>query len=408
MRRNIACLIFLAAISLHGSGAWSEAEIPADAQAMVGGINRFTFDLYARLASDPGNIFCSPLSVHAALMMTSAGARGATADEMLRTLGAGPELTADAAQRADARLLDTLQSSDQSDFQLHIANGLWGQKDRNWLPAFRNMLVENYHSDIYTVDFADSESASRQINDWVSQQTSGKITQLFAPGAIPHDAKLVLGNAIYFKADWSSPFEHEQTHNGEFHISAHADPVTTPMMQQHGTFAAMENDQFQAIALPYKGDRIATLILLPRTVEGLSAVESRLSEKMLADVVSKLEPKHVELRIPKFKTTSRLSLKDKLEALGVHRAFSPMDADFSGMDGRSDLYLDAVQHQGWVCVDEKGTEAAAATGAIMRPTAIFMPQMQFNADHPFIYLIRDTRSGVVLFVGRLNDPRDGQ
>jgi serpin B len=409
MRRDVVWFMLFAVIGVWGDGRVSaESPLPPDVQAMVGGVNRFTFDLYAQVASDPGNIFCSPLSVHAALMMSSAGARGATASEMSEALRVPPSLSAEASQRADALLLDALQSPDERDFQLHIASGLWGQKDFTWLPAFRDVLASDYHSDIYTVDFADAESASRQINDWVSQHTSGRITQLFAPGAIPQNAKLVLGNAVYFKGDWESPFEHESTRDGPFHLSAQADPVTTPMMRQHGMFPAMENDQFQAVQLPYRGDRVSMLILLPKTVDGLAALESGLSEKMLSDVLSKLELKQAELSIPKFKTTARLSLQTALEAMGIHRAFAPLKADFSGMDGRTDLFIGAVQHQGWVSVDEKGTEAAAATGVIMRPTAVFMPQFRFEADHPFFFLIRDNQTGVVLFAGRLCDPRQTQ
>jgi len=371
----------------------SEQSMAADAA------NRFATDLYAGLSSAQGNLFCSPLSVYGALMMTSAGARGGTAAEMSAVLHTSPG----DAHAAVGRLLGQLQSTD-ADFQLHIASALWAQIGFKSLPAFQNLLSSDYRCDYFNVDFANPIAASRTINDWVARQTSGKIAELFSPGTLPAGAKLVLTNAIYFHADWQSPFSPDMTAAREFHVPNQAAGQQRPSMRQQGVFPFMHGDQFDALELPYKGGDVGMVILLPNSVDGLKALEPVFSEKLLNDVTAGLQPQFVQVTIPKFTFTEQASLPPVLEAMGMRKAFSAGEADFSGIDGRADLVLADVRHKACVSVHEKGTEAAAATGGVMMPTAMPAARVTFTADHPFLFVIRDHHSGAVLFVGRVWDP----
>ncbi|MGA2441700.1 MAG: serpin family protein [Tepidisphaeraceae bacterium] len=394
-------LLGMALLACPAAGAaWADQALATQQPTAADAANQFTADLYARLSSAQGNLFCSPLSVYGALMMTSAGARGGTATEMSAVLHAPPG----DAHAAVARLLGQLQSAD-ANFQLHIANALWAQSGFKSLPAFQNVLSSDYRCDYFNVDFSSPAAASGTINDWVSRQTSGKITELFPPGTLPSGAKLVLTNAIYFHADWRSPFPPDMTAPREFHVPNQPDPQQRPSMRRHGVFPFMHGDQFDALELPYKGNDVGMLILLPNSVDGLKALESRFSDKLLNDVTAGLQPQFAQVTIPKFSFTQQASLPPVLGAMGMRQAFSSGEADFSGIDGRADLFLADVRHKAYVSVDEKGTEAAAATGAVMMPTAMPpMPSVTFTADHPFLFLIRDHRSGAVLFIGRVWDP----
>jgi serpin B len=385
---------------LPAGTAWADGAGATDQPSAADAANQFATDLYAGLSSAQGNLFCSPLSVYGALMMTSAGARGGTAAEMSAVLHTPPG----DAHAAVGKLLGQLQSAD-ADFQLHIANALWAQSGFNCLPAFQNVLSSDYRCDYFNVDFSSPAVASRSINDWVERQTSGKIAELFPPGTLPSGAKLVLTNAIYFHADWQSPFSPDATAPREFHVPNQPQPQQRPSMRRRGVFPFMHGDQFDALELPYKGNDVGMLILLPNSVDGLTALESRFSNKLMNDVTAGLQPQFAQVTIPKFTFTQQASLPPVLEAMGMRRAFSSGEADFSGIDGKSDLFVSDVRHKAYVSVDEKGTEAAAATGVVIMPRIMPpKPSVTFTADHPFLFLIRDHRSGAVLFVGRVWDP----
>jgi serpin B len=365
-------------------------------------VDRFATDLYGRLSAGGGNLVYSPLSVHSALMMTAAGARGQTARQMSAVLGVA-DVSSPEAHAAEALLLGPLQNSDQ-DFQLRIASALWAREGTQCLPAFQNLLLGDYRTVVSGIDFRDPQRAGGVINDWVAHQTAGKISDLFSPGSLHTDTRLVLANAIYFKADWRSPFLPSFTRQADFHVAGQANPQPRLMMRERGFFGFAQNDQFQAIELPYKGEKIAMLILLPRSVGGLGKLETGLSADFLAEVVGGLDHGPVEVAIPKFKFSAQFGLAPKLKEMGMAAAFTPNQADFSGIDGTADLFISNVQHKAYVSVDEQGTEAAAATGITMAPTAVILPRMTFTADHPFLFIVRDRASGAVLFLGRVEDP----
>jgi serpin B len=390
-------IALLAMALLTGMAGMSRAQEPVDA-----GANQFGADLYGQMSSaaPTGNLFFSPLSIYEALMMTRAGAARATAEEMdavLHTPGGDT-------QAPGEKLMDSSAAPDGGGFVLHIASGIWTQNGMQCLPSFRDALTRDYHSEFFNVDFNDPSGASRAINEWVSGKTEGKIPELFSPGALSRGAKMVLGNAIYFYADWDQPFAAEGTALRDFHVPGQTNPVQRMMMHKRGGAALMRGDGFRALEMSYKGKDTSMLILLPDQVDGLKELESKFSAKLLDDVVSHLQAQPAVITIPKFKFSRAMSLPETLKRMGMRQAFEPPEADFSGIDGKRDLFLSDVVHKAYVAVDEKGTEAAAATGAVMMPTAIPVLGKEFVADHPFLFVIRSRATGEVLFMGRIWDP----
>jgi serpin B len=353
-------------------------------------VNTFATDLYRNLPAD-GNLICSPLSAFGAMAMTSEGARGKTAEETSMFGGGGWRMFADL-------------ESPSEDFQLHIANAIWAQTGFDIRPEFRDLLAKEYGSACLNLDFSDSASASGRINAWVSDQTSGKIRDLFSPESLPQRTVLVLTNAIYFRADWESPFSSNRSALGDFHIPNQTDPAQRMMMHEHGSFPIVRGDDFDALELPYKVGKIGMLIVLPKSNDRLKALESKFSGDFLNRVVAGLQQQFVQVSIPKFTMSWQTSLKSELESMGIHRAFDPNEADFSRISEGGRLYISDVVQKAYISVDEKGTEAAAATGVVMQPTAVPMPQAVFIADHPFLFIIRDRENGAILFVGRVDDP----
>jgi serpin B len=357
-------------------------------------LNQFGADLYRQIAAQSGNLLCSPASVYSALAMIAEGARGDTAAEMRKVLGAY--------DKNGAGIMAALERP-VGDFELHVANAIWAQNGFACLPEYQAKLVRDYKCGYFNVDFMYPAVAGRSINDWVSKETSGKIGELFPPGSLQRSAKLVLTNAIYFHADWRTQFSPGRTGPGDFHVEGSADVQQRPMMREHEEFPFMHGDRFDALELPYKGGQIGMFILLPHAVDGVNDLETKFSRKVLQDVVDGVKPEFAEVTIPKFTFDSGVDLPTALKAIGIQRAFET-SADFSGIDGRADLYLSDVKHKAFVAVDEQGTTAAAATGGVMMPTAIAVPKVVFTADHPFLFLIVDHRSGAALFVGRVEDP----
>ncbi|MCE5269231.1 MAG: serpin family protein [Planctomycetaceae bacterium] len=368
--------------------------------------NQFSIDLYRRLAGEqPGkNLFYSPTSLSMALAMTAAGARGETQAEMAKTL----HLDADVAQVHGyyQKLLAQWNATDKKrPYELRVANRLWGQKGYSIRPEFLDVTRQQYGAEIALVDFAQPQAASHEINGWVEKQTNDKIKNLISPQALDALTRLVLTNAIYFKGDWVKPFEKKMTLDEDFTVSANR-KVKTRLMHQTARFGYAETELLQALEMSYVGDTLSMVVLLPKKVDGLAEVEKSLSGDTLDTVLPTLRRRDVVTSIPTFKLETSFELKPTLEALGMKLAFSTQQADFSGISTDEKLYVSAVIHKAYVDVNEQGTEAAAATGVIMRPMA--MPRREppptFRADHPFLFLIRDIQSGSILFMGRVVDP----
>ncbi len=378
---------------------------PDNDTAIVRSDNQFAVDLYAQLDREqPGkNLFFSPTSISVALAMTAAGARGPTQSEMAQVL----HLDADLAQ-AHAHYHQLLQqwnaAGQKRAYQLRVANRLWGQKGYPIQPDFLALTRQQYGAEMLLVDFAQAAAASREINTWVEQQTNGKIKDLIPPTSLDAMTRLVLTNAVYFKGDWVRPFDKLGTRDEDFAVSAQA-KVKTPLMQQQTKMGYAEQETLQALELPYAGRELSMVVLLPKKVDGLPELEKTLTVDKLAALISKLNIREVNAFLPKFKLETSFGLNPTLQAMGMKRAFT-READFSGISSVEALYISAVLHKAYVDVNEQGTEAAAATGVVVAAMAARLPQPipVFRADHPFLFLIRDTKAGSILFMGRLTSP----
>jgi serpin B len=371
---------------------------------VVRGNNAFALDLYARLRSKERNLFCSPYSISTALAMTYAGARGETAAQMARTLHF--TLEPGRLHPAFAGLRKEIQGAGRKrKYHLETANRLWGQKGYGFLPDFRKTTETYYGAGLEEVDFITSlEEARKTINAWVEEQTKDKIKDLLRPRMLTVDTRLVLTNAIYFKAAWMWPFEPKQTREGDFTLAG-GKKVKAKLMRGHHHTRYFKGDTFAALELPYEQHDLSMIVLLPNKADGLPALEQRLTAANLAQWLGKLSDHSVDVTLPKFKLTSAFLLEDELAKMGMPIAFTP-GADFSGMTTRERLFIGHVVHKAFVDVHEAGTEAAAATAVVMF-TASAPPAAAFRADHPFVYLLRDRRTGSILFLGRVTDPSTG-
>lgn len=304
--------------------------------------------------------------------------------------------------------LDTtlMKLQEQGAINLNVANSLWPQQDYQFLDAYLSLIRKYYGVSITPVDFKNASEAAREtINKWVEKKTEQKIKNLIHPGTLDELTRLVLVSAIHFKGRWAEEFNPARTKNNSFFISPR-DSMQIPFMRQEGHFRYGERDSVQMIELPYSGATLSMLILLPRKKNGLPELEHRLSSENLSRWERALTWREIDVSLPKCKITSTIRLDKVLSALGMVDAFIPTRADFSGMDGKPGwLFIGAVLHQAYVDVNEEGTEAAAAT-AIVAPMAAPTPKspLVFRVDHPFLFLIRENKSGAILFLGKVIDP----
>jgi serpin B len=374
---------------------------------LVEGNSIFAFELYQALKGEEGNLFYSPYSISLALAMTYAGANGETAQQMADTLQflldqdslhpAFNSLDAELAKRGEGA-----EGKDGEGFRLNIVNAIWGQKDYEFLPAFLDVLAENYGAGLRILDFmTETEKSRLTINDWVSDQTEGRIEDLIPQGAINELTRLVLTNAIYFNAAWAYLFDEEMTADGLFYL-LDGEQVSVPMMKQTESFAYTEGEGYQAVELQYDGDELSMVVLLPEAGQ-FEAFEEGLQSQQVDAIIKNLHNTRITLTMPQFEFDSEFSLKDTLAGMGMPIAFSS-NADFSGMTGNRELLISDVMHKAFVAVDEAGTEAAAATAVIMELTAVPEPPVEVTIDRPFIFLIRDIKTGTILFVGRVMNP----
>jgi serpin B len=372
----------------------------------VKGSNAFSVGLYARLRSQPGNLFFSPESISTAFAMAYAGARGQTAAEMQHVF----HFTLPQAQLHPAMgaLLAGMNSQHQG-YALRVADALWAQQNAGFLPDYLKIVQSDYAAGFHRVDFKVSpENVRNTINNWVEQQTNNKIQNLIGPGVLTPATRLVLTNAIYFKGDWLNPFEKSSTQKEEFHL-APSQFVMAPLMHRTGSYSYYDGGTFQLLELPYEGGDLSMDVLLPKSIDGLPALEHSFTASNVNDWLEKLEPEDkVILTFPRFTMTQQFELSNALSRMGMAQAFGG-SADFSGMTGKPDFTISAAIHKAYIDVNEQGTEAAAATSVVMRATAARVPfptppPVVFRADHPFLFMIRETKSDAILFLGRVTDP----
>lgn len=363
----------------------------------------FAADLYLRLSEEEGNLFLSPYSISSALAMTYAGARGDTREQMSEVL----HLTLDDStlHRSFARLERELETEGDTEagFVLRSVSALWGQEGYPFLQEYSDLLQSYYDAGILPADFSsEPEECRERINDFVSENTGGRIPELIPQGEITTATRLVLSNAIYFRADWEVQFDPLGTVPRNFTL-LDGSMVEVPSMSVSEHFRTATGDGWKAVELPYSGGTTFMLVIVPDSGR-FREIEERLSTGFLEEVRGRLRDENLMLRMPGFRTTSALMLEETLEAMGMTDAFGPR-ADFSGMDGAGWLYISSVVHQAAISVDELGTEASAATAVVMAKLNGESVTC-FNVDRPFIHLIIDGGTGALLFMGRVLDPRE--
>lgn len=375
-----------------------------DMHTVVQGNNAFACDLYGQLRRAPGNLFFSPYSISSALAMTYGGARTTTAEQMAKTLHF--RLEPQRLHAAQGELYRFLNAPGvKREYKLNIANRLWGQKGYTFNPDFIKLTEEVYGAGLKDVDFQNAtDEARRTINAWVEEATQDKIKELLKPGILVKDTRLVLTNAIYFKAAWFSPFFEKDTKDGDFHLVG-GGTVKAKLMAKYEKLAYGKEDDMEFAVLPYDRHELSMVVLLPKTADAIADLEKNLTAGNLDKWIKQAKVHEVDLKLPKFKMTSEFKLKPALSALGMSIAFSDR-ADFSGITTREGLMISEVVHKAFVDVNEKGTEAAAATAVIMAPTAVqILPRATFHVNRPFVFVLRDNQSGSILFLGRVMNPK---
>lgn len=379
-----------------------------DYQELIRGNNEFAFDIYAKLIEESSdnisdNIFYSPYSISSALAMVYAGARSYTAVEMATALRF--TLPEDRFHTTFNALDLNLQSLD-GEVTLNITNDLWGQIDFPFHTDFLDTLSLNYGAGINSLNFMSEPEASRLIiNNWISQQTNQKIKDLLPRGSVGTLTRLVLTNAIYFKGDWLEAFKEQNTQDHSFTL-LDGSSFIVPFMSQQETFNYTSGQGYQAIELDYKGEEMSMVIILPDEGQ-IENFETNLTYSTIEAIINELSPRLIQLKMPKFEIEAEFSLASALMRLGMVSAFSGA-ADFSGIANAS-IAISSVIHKAYIAVDEKGTEAAAATGVVVGVVCACAPvPLYLTLDHPFIYLIRDKTSDSILFMGRMMKPEQAE
>lgn len=384
---------------------------PTNPGTIAGADNRFAFDLYGKLAGESGggNLFFSPYSLSSAFAITYEGAQGTTADEIRSVFHFPGD---NATRREGFSTMNAGINNGDPAYTLRTANALWVEQSAPLLPAFTTTAERYYGARATDLDFSGSPEDSRlTINAWVANRTEDRIKDLIPAGVINPWTRLVITNAIYFHGNWVMPFDRNETADADFRTAA-GKTVKVRMMQRTGDDAVYryaENKDLQMLSLPYNyttGRQLSMIVLLPRD-DNLTTIETSLNADTLPALQQSARPREVKVYFPKFTLkTAYNKLATTLAAMGMPTAFSPL-ADFSGINGKQDLYISDVIHQAFIDANEEGTEAAAATAVIFGKGSVPespVPVPVFRADHPFIFIIQDDETGAILFMGRVTDP----
>jgi len=400
----LAVLLGCTAPPVQGASAGqAPAACPGDAE-IKGGHQTFALSLYAAIRGRDGNVSLSPLSISSVLGLAYEGARTTTREQMARVLCFPLD-----AEEFHHQVSGTRQAlgrvSDSSGLRLDMANALWGQQGYRFLDTYQADLERYHASELRQVDFRGMPDSVRIIiNTWIRDSTGGIIRDLVKQGMITAETRLVLTNAVYFKGSWAQGFDRRDTKTSSF-LTPDGAGVPVDMMERTGDFAYLETPSVKVLDMPYAGDRVSMVVVLPGKKDGLPQVESSLGPSVLTRWMKQLEtapPVQVRVRLPRFTAAGEFDLSRTLAGMGMPSAFTP-DADFSGMTGAKRLFIARVIHKALVEVNEEGTEAAAASAAIMTKS---VPRVrEFLADHPFLFLIRERSTGTILFMGRVAAPR---
>ncbi|MBN1273456.1 MAG: serpin family protein [Candidatus Aminicenantes bacterium] len=373
-----------------------------DMQTIVKSNNIFGFDLYHRYKGEEGNLFFSPYSISSALSMTYEGAKEKTAEEMRAVLHLPADINT--IHSAFKIIYEELNKADKS-YKLTTANALWAQKDYAFVKEYFSVVEKYYGGRVTNLNFkTKTEKARLTINSWVEDKTNDKIKDLIPKGILSPETRLVLTNAIYFKADWLQQFSGENTKERKFLLSS-GQEVNAQMMHKTSHFFYGETDHIQILEMDYVGRDLSMLIILPKEND-IGKIESIISPQNLDAWKNSMKSERVRVALPKFSFETKYFMAEDLKEMGMPTAFRYPDADFTGMSPTGELCINEVIHQTFVEVAEYGTEAAAATAVTMRAGSALQQEQPkiFNADHPFIFIIQQKDTGNILFIGRLSDP----
>ncbi len=368
-------------------------------------LNTFAFNLYNEIIkNEDDNLVISPFSISTAMAMAYGGSDGETKNQMSKALCFDPDI--DRFHKEFTGHVKKIEDMAGDDLDLNIANGMWAQYDYPFLKSYIETLEEYYGSVFHKVDFTgDREKIRKEINHWVEKKTNHKITELIRKGILIEDTRLVLVNAIYFLSNWLEEFDKELTHPGKFILEGN-NRVEVQFMSKDTEFKYYEDEQAQVLEIPYSDESFSMLFFLPRENIAISDFEARFNAVMYEDYVSNLKQQKVKLLLPKFKMRFHTNLEQILIQMGMPLAFSDR-ADFSVMTDEDDLKIDRVIHQAFIEVDEKGTEAAAATAVtIIRKVSMPDDQIFFKADRPFNFIIKENKSNTIVFMGRVMNPAE--
>jgi serpin B len=408
----VVCLTFITFLGFasraRAQTATQRANLSPDVYTLVGGNTQFALNLYQRVAAESradANVLVSPFSISSALTMTYAGARGNTAAQMANVLGF--TLPDDRLHPAYGELLSDL-TTPRDAYQLNVANRLFGQQGYPFEQPFLDVTANDYQAPLEPTNFVgDPEGSRQQINQWVSDQTKGKIPDLMPKGSVTTDTRLVLTNAIYFNGQWKYAFDESQTAARPFY-SADGSFALAATMFQVGFFRYGQFDGYQMLEMPYTGDDLSMVVMLPTANNGLGDLEGSLTAATLSADLGQMSYSDVDISLPKFKFDAAFELSKTLQAMGMTDAFDSHAANFSGIVAPDvdQLFINTVLHKASIDVNEAGTVAAAATGVGVGDNAVEPPPQIFNANHPFLFALRDTHSGSLLFMGRVMQPGD--
>ena len=366
--------------------------------SIINSNNEFAIDFYKEVKSNEGNVFFSPYSLSSTFSMAYEGAEGKTADEIQTVFHFTKN---DTIRRSSFARIYNILNRKNKNYSLNTANAFWGQKGYSFLEEYKKVVNNYYGAEMKNLDFMQNpEEARQEINKWVEDKTNKKIKDLLANGTIKPDTTLVLTNTLYFKAAWEHPFDNKSTLETLFNTSTH-NSIKVQMMKATENIKYMETDKVQMIELPYQQNELSMIIILPKE-NNISSIEEELTLQKLDEWESKLENTEVAVHLPKFKFKTKYTLNDYLKEMGMPTAFTP-SADFSKIDGGG-LSISKAIHQTFIEVNEEGTEAAAATAIVFTKSSVPTKQKEFNANHPFLFIIQEHKTGQILFMGRMENP----
>jgi serpin B len=368
--------------------------------------NDFAFNLYQQLKDDKQpNLFFSPFSISSALAMTYAGAEGNTKTEMSKVLHFNPDVPT--VNKNFSTLFKAIMADTLSGVQLNIANSIWVENSFVPNQTFVDAMINSYHSELRRRDFQGaSEQVRIEINNWAESMTRGKIKDVLPDGSIDDNTIMVLVNAIYFYGKWAEKFDKKETREAAFY-NPDKPGLKANFMNKTDDYGYYEDSMVQAVDLPYKGDKLSMMIVLPKDKNGMKEVESKLNSSYYTRISDGLSRQSVTLSIPKFKTTASYTMNDYLKKMGMRDAFIDGVANFKGMmtGNARNLWISGIIHKAFIDVQEEGTEAAAVTAVVIEgDSAVARMPKVFKADHPLIFMIRDNTTGSILFMGKINAP----